>query len=308
MRKVITIQIEERWQGISVQQYLKKELQITSAQIRTLKFQEDGIQKNGQKCRVTEALRPGDELKITLKEKHPDYGKVEASGRMPDILYEDEDVICIWKPAGRVTHPVAGHRRDTVAGDIVTYFDARKEKITVHSIGRLDKDTAGILIFAKNQIAASRLWEQREQGICRKEYLAWCEGIFPQEAQKQEQRISLPLEKSKAEAGRGRKMQVATSGKRAVTWYQVIKQTGTQALVRLHLETGRTHQIRVHMAYIGHPLVGDALYGAGTAHKDAARLCAWKVRFLQPFTKEEIVLSYPEEAGQFAWWETHSHE
>lgn len=289
MRKM-QVQVSAEWQNRTVEQYLKKELQLTAAQIRSLKFLPDGIQKNGAACRVTGRLRQGDVLDIPLLEKEADSRRVEASGVMPEILYEDSDVICVWKPAGRVTHPVSGHRTDNVAGDLVTYLESQGIQETVHSIGRLDKDTAGILVFARHRIAAAQLWQQREDGRFTKEYLAWCEGTFSEEAQQQEQMLSAPMEKAPEVAGQGQKMQVSPSGSPAVTYYQVLRQEETKSLVRLHLKTGRTHQIRVHMASIGHPLVGDSLYGHGIPHQDAAMLCAWKVHFFQPFTKEEIVL------------------
>lgn len=292
MTETIAVQIPENWQGKSIEQYLKKEMLLTAAQIRSLKFCEDGIRRNGKKCRVNQQLQTNDILEIQLREKRDGYGKVEASGVMPEILYEDRDVICVWKPAGRVTHPVAGHRKDTVAGDLVTYFASREEETMIHSIGRLDKDTAGILVFAKNRIAAARLWKQKEEGTFTKEYLAWCQGVFPEAARSREQRLDAPIGKAEAVPGQGQKMQVDKKGKRAVTRYLVLEQQPERALIRLRLENGRTHQIRVHMAYIGHPLEGDSLYGTGIPHRDAARLCAWKVRFLQPFTKKEILLEH----------------
>ena len=286
------MQIDTGWQDQTVEQYLKKELQLTAAQIRSLKFLSDGIRKNGMVCKVIDRLQKGDWLDIPLPEKKAEARKVEPSGVMPEILYSDRDVICVWKPSGRVTHPVAGHRADNVTGDLMTYLQSQGLQETVHSIGRLDKDTAGILVFARHRIAAARLWQQREDGRFIKEYLAWCEGVFPEEAQWQELELSAALGKVPEVPGQGQRMQVTPTGSLAVTCYQVICQEKERALVRLHLKTGRTHQIRVHMAYIGHPLVGDSLYGHGIPHQDAAMLCAWKVRFYQPFTKEEIVLEY----------------
>ncbi len=292
MSQAVSVQIKENWPGKTLEQYLKKELHLTPAQIRSLKFRENGIRRNGERCRVNQILHVGDVLEIQIQESCSDCGKVKASGVMPEILYEDADVICVWKPAGRVTHPVAGHSQDTVAGDLATYFTSLGEPTVIHSIGRLDKDTSGILVFARNRIAAARLWEQKEQGIFTKEYLAWCQGEFPQDALQEEQVIDVPIGKAERVSGQGQKMQVREDGKQAVTHYQVLSQQAGQALVRLWLETGRTHQIRVHMAYIGHPLMGDPLYGSGIPHQDAAMLCAWKVRFLQPFTGKEILLEH----------------
>ena len=292
MKKIMEYQIEEEWMGKPVNLYLKQELHLTAAQIRSLKFHEDGIWKNGERCRVNQMLQKGDQLRITLQEKETGVQKVKASGFMPEVLYEDKDVICVWKMSGRVTHPVAGHEKDTVAGDLVTYFAAKKEQVTVRSIGRLDKDTSGILVFAKNRVAAARLWEQRSQGIFQKEYLAWCRGVFPKEAMTKEQCISMPIGKNRSVCKEGQKMHLSADGKMAITRYQVLVQQEEQALVRFYLETGRTHQIRVHMAGLGHPLVGDSLYGSGIHHQDAAKLCAWKVEFLQPFTEQKVELEY----------------
>lgn len=292
MNETILAQITEQWQGKSVGEYLKKELHLTAAQVSSLKFQENGICRNGKKCRTNQILCQGDQLEIRLHKSQAEKGKVEASGRMPEILYEDRDVICVWKPSGRVTHPVAGHKKDTIAGDLVSYFSSKGEQTVIHSIGRLDKDTEGILVFAKNRIAAARLWQQREEGTFYKEYLAWCQGEFEEKEQKEEQTVCVSIGKAASVPGKGQTMQADASGKRAVTHYQVLRQEKELALVRFHLETGRTHQIRVHMAYIGHPLAGDSLYGNGVTHQDAAKLCAWKVRFLQPFTKKEIILEH----------------
>ena len=172
----------------------------------------------------------------------------------------------------------------------MTYLQSQGLQETVHSIGRLDKDTAGILVFARHRIAAARLWQQREDGWFIKEYLAWCEGVFPEEAQWQEQELSAALGKVPEVPGQGQRMQVTPTGSPAVTCYQVICQEKERALVRLHLKTGRTHQIRVHMAWTGHPLLGDPLYGNGIPGRTRADLTAWRAEFCQPMTGDRIVI------------------
>ena len=154
-----------------------------------------------------------------IREERSDCGKVKGSGVMPEIFYEDRDVVCVWKPEGRVTHPVAGHSQDTVAGDLVTYFTSKREETVIHCIGRLDKDTSGILVFARNRIAAAKLWEQKEQGVFIKEYLAWCQGEFPKDVLKEEQVIDVSIGKAENIPGQGQKMQVWEDGKQAVTHY-----------------------------------------------------------------------------------------
>ena len=204
---------------------------------------------------------------------------MEASGTVPEILYEDADVIAVWKPAGEVVHPSHGHYQDTLANRLQSYFQGRGEHVTIRSIGRLDADTAGILIFAKNQFAAQRLWRQRENGQFHKTYAAWCEGVFAKEAYREEQSICAPIG---AMAGELQKMCVTDSGRPAKTYYQVRIQRDTEAFLILRLDTGRTHQIRVHMAWTGHPLLGDPLYGNGIPGRTRADLTAWEGRVLSP--------------------------
>lgn len=249
-------------------------------------------------------------------------GRVVASGESIEVLFEDEDVIAVWKPAGMVVHPGHGHYSDSLANRLQGYLmrkeeeenpAARKEAETpffsIRSIGRLDRDTSGIVVFGKNAVAAQRLWEQRKKGIFRKEYLALCRGIFPEEAQRTPQTINAPIGKKEGELN---KMCVSERGKPAVTYYQVAKQWEDSALIRVTLETGRTHQIRVHMAHVGHPLAGDLLYDTQLetpcirqeidsvskkedGEKPASSsmlLCAWHTEFHQPFTGTPIQLSH----------------
>jgi 23S rRNA pseudouridine1911/1915/1917 synthase len=288
---------------MQVGQYLRWELHLTRAQIRTIKFRENGILVNGVWARVNRVLAAGDELKIALADKQEASRHLIPAGDLPDILYEDEDVICVDKPAGLVVHPSHGHYSDSLANSLRAFFLKRGTDVQVRSIGRLDRDTAGVVVFAKNRVAAARLWQQREQGIFQKEYLAWCEGEFSENEMQQEQTICAPIAH---EPGELMKMCVVheddvqngygctegSSGRvlYAVTHYQVLQQRPDCALVRLHLETGRTHQIRVHMADCGHPLLGDSLYGSGKEGETHAQLLAWKAEFVQPFTGERVTV------------------
>ena len=171
----------------------------------------------------------------------------------------------------------------------------------MRSIGRLDKDTSGIVVFAKNQIAAARLWKQKEEGTFWKEYLAVCEGrMFPGKPDGTEDgkwstwhTVDTPI---RAAAGEKMKMCAAEDGQRAVTHYQVLCTGKKRTFLRVRIETGRTHQIRVHMASIGHPVAGDVIYGRADAAQEgsaAENLClyAWKTRFCQPFTGEAIEIA-----------------
>lgn len=273
--------------GRSVENYLTKRLGFTKTQVSRLKFRNHGMRVNGMQVRSTYLLSEGEELVVCLEDSAAKNHEMEASGTIPDILYEDADVIAVWKPSGEVVHPAHGHYQDTLANRLQAYFQSRGETVTIRSIGRLDADTSGILIFAKNQFAAQRLWKQRETGQFQKIYAAWCEGTFAQEALLKEQSICEPIG---AIPGELQKMRVAKDGKPAKTYYQVQIQRDTEALLFLRLATGRTHQIRVHMAWLGHPLLGDPLYGNGVPGRTRANLTAWRAEFRQPMTGERIVV------------------
>lgn len=283
MEKLFTIQVSEQETGSCVENVLRK--QFTKAQIRSMKFRENGICVNGIRARVTQMLCAGDVLTLRLEDGAAASERL-VSVRYPlEILREDDDVLCVWKPAGMVVHPAHGHYRDTLVNYLHHYFREKGETVQMRGIGRLDADTSGVMVFAKNKVAAQRLWRQRREGIFQKEYLALCEGEFPREAYCREQKLEAAVAPAPGEKN---KMCVNMQGKTAVTYYRALKTNADgQTLVLLRLETGRTHQIRVHMAHLGHPLVGDPVYGNGTAQTHA-QLCAWKVRFAQPFTGEPI--------------------
>lgn len=185
---------------------------------------------------------------------------------------------------------------------MASYFRSKEEPTKVRSIGRLDKETSGILLFAKNQTAAARLQNQRAEGLSEKTYLAAVSGFMPVDEYGSFHRISIPLA---PDPDNRLKMVVSTDGtlpgsKHAETLYSVLKSTGPDAaapasLVMLRLKTGRTHQIRVHMASLGHPLLGDSLYCLSdmSNHFSRAALHAWKLKFQLPFPIDEIASDTP---------------
>ena len=211
-----------------------------------------------------------------------------------------------------MVHPSHGHYQDTLSNRLHGYFQKKGEQVTIRSIGRLDRDTSGILAFAKNQVAAARLWKQKEEGIFWKEYLAVCErradsplfqtirilnsrkAEFPEKQSEHWQTIDAPIGKMD---GSLMKMCVREDGLRAVTHYQVIRQNEKYVWLRVRIDTGRTHQIRVHMAWSGHPLAGDVLYNSRERSSEPQdlplQLCAWKAELQQPFTQEVIKLTAP---------------
>ena len=213
-----------------------------------------------------------------------------------EILYEDQDILAVNKPAGLVTHPSGSHYSDSLSNQVAAYFRSKDEPTKVRSIGRLDKETSGILLFARNQTAAARLQKQRENGISEKTYLAAVSGSMLEDTDGTFHAITTPLtpdpdNRLKIVISPGSSL---PGSKPAVTLYSVLKSTApgsriSASLVMLRLKTGRTHQIRVHMASLGHPLLGDSLYHLSDTTNlfSRAALHAWKLKFHPPFPAGE---------------------
>lgn len=288
MKRYLTMTADSRADGMSVEQVLRQIAGFSRRQISRAKFIPDGIMKNGMQCRVTERVVPGDCIQFCIEEIHETSGHLESLEQQLHILYEDEDILVVNKPQGIVTHPKGCHYADTLANQVVSYYRARGEKHMVRPVGRLDRETSGIVVFAKNSIAAARLQDQRAQGIFKKTYLAVVEGCLP--ADGIEYQIEEPI---KPDPEKRLKMITAPDGKRAVTHYKILQSGQNDSLAEVWLETGRTHQIRVHMAVLGHPLRGDLLYGTRKMGDSGAWLHAWKVSFCQPVTGAKIHLEAP---------------
>ena len=305
---------------------LKSEAGLTKRQISQAKFRPGGIQKNKKQCRVTETAQKGDVLRVCLETKETDSFLLEnwenkeqqawsssdqsssnqgSPWKKLEILYEDQDLLVVNKPAGMVTHPSGGHYADSLSNQIAAYFRSKGEETRIRSIGRLDKETSGVLLFARNQVAAARLQKQREEGQLQKTYLAIARGNI--DTGDNWYKISLPLAPDRENH---LKMTVSPDGKlpgskTAVTYLKVLASCDEYTVIKVRLETGRTHQIRVHMASIGHPLLGDSLYDMPipeeaeeekekkTKQFRRAALHAWKIRFIHPFTGEKMMFETP---------------
>lgn len=305
MNRYLTIHIPETASPAPVSHFLRTQAGLTKKQISQAKFRPGGVQKNGQQCRVTETAYPGDQITVCLETNNVDSAQLESAPApqfLPElaILYEDQDILAVNKPAGIVTHPSGSHYSDSLSNQVAAYFRSKGEPTKVRSIGRLDKETSGILLFARNQTAAARLQKQRENGISEKTYLAAVSGSMPEDTDGAFNRITTPL----APDPKNRlKMVISPDGslpgsKPAETLYSVLKSTApdsriSASLVMLRLKTGRTHQIRIHMAALGHPLLGDSLYHLSDTTNlfSRAALHAWKLKFQPPFPTGETTSS-----------------
>ncbi|MDE5991751.1 MAG: RluA family pseudouridine synthase [Oscillospiraceae bacterium] len=243
-----------------------------------LKRVPDGITRRGLQIRTTDIVHAGDV--ISLKTQNERLTEPNCELFAPTV-YEDGDLIVFDKPAGMPVHPSAGHRGDTLGN----YFASLYPDLTFRPINRLDKDTSGLCAIAKNPYAASVL-----NGRIDKLYYAVTEGIpIPRETDdplikwyaepSREYVIDAPIGRAEASVVRRK---VCGDGKRAVTRYTILKATETHCLVRVSLETGRTHQIRVHFSSVGHPLAGDDFYGGGLELFTRQALHCGEMRFTRP--------------------------
>lgn len=282
VEKRVCQKVEKVDEGIKLEYFLRKRMLLTKNEVSRAKFQELGICVNGVRRKVNAFLKAGDLVEVLLETGDKTSGGVVSVRGKISVLYEDSDVIVVDKPSGLMVHPTGNRKTDTLANRLAAYFREKDEDSVIRIFGRLDRDTSGVVLAVKNRAAATRLERQRQSGDLFKEYLAVVESR-PEPAQG---KIVVPLGVDPENRNR---MKIGLKGKQAVTCYETLETREKYSLIRLCLETGRTHQIRVHMAYIGCPLVGDSLYGKGAASgMRRTALHAQRIHFLQPFTGEEI--------------------
>ena len=276
--------------GITAGEIMREKMLLSSREVSRCKLFDDGVMccDNGiySPLRVIGQLRKGQELVVRLYEDNENAGDIVPVDGPIDIVYEDEDFIVLNKPGDMVIHPSYAHYMDSLSNYLAGYYKRTLQEHVVRTVGRLDRETSGLVIFAKNRHSAALLGNQKENMSRRKEYLAICEGFFD----KKDGTVDAPIRQKPDER---MIREVHPHGKEAIPHFHVEKQYDDYALVRLVLDTGRTHQIRVHMAYIGHPLVGDNFYGnkEKTYGLNRAALHAERISFIHPINIEEISLS-----------------
>ncbi len=245
---------------------------------------------NGKNVRSSYKVRVGDVINVTATEQIPD---IVAQDIPLDILYEDDDVLIVNKPKGMVVHPAPGHYTDTLVNAVI--FHCRDSLSGINGVmrpgivHRIDKDTTGSLVICKNDTAHEFIAKQLAEHSIKREYIALVTGVIDED----EGTVDRPIRRSASDR---RKMAVDEGGKRAVTHYEVLKRFDKFTLIKCRLETGRTHQIRVHMSYIKHPVAGDTLYGNGM--KTPVETCgqalhAQMIGFIHPRTNEYIEVFAP---------------
>ncbi len=270
-------------QGLTVEHLLKKHFDISSGLLCELKYS-GRIFINDKICRSVDKVKAGDRISADIAENCEDFGSITPFECDLDILYEDEFVLVVNKPGYMESHPCHSNYETTLANAVMYHWAQNGEYHKYHIVNRLDRGTSGICVIAKNRFSHSRLSAQMQNGSFEKYYNALVHGKIS----KTDGVIELPIGRAEESVI---KREVRSDGKFAKTIYKTIYADNKYSLVEIKLETGRTHQIRVHFAHIGNPLVGDWLYGNGDSEKELITrqaLHAGKVKFQHPLTNEKL--------------------
>lgn len=249
---------------------------------------EDGnILVNGKNAKVSYKIQENDKILVEIPE--PKQIELKAQNIPIEIVYEDSDIIVVNKPKGMVVHPANGNPDGTLVNAIMAIckdsLSGIGGEIRPGIVHRIDKDTSGLLIVAKNDNAHVKMSEQIKNHEVKKTYIALVRGIFKEN----EATIDIPIGRSTSDR---KKMAVNKNGKNAITHIKVLKRFDKYTLLQVNIETGRTHQIRVHLSHIGYPIVGDYTYSNGKNEFDVVGQClhAQKLEFKHPITQKDMCL------------------
>lgn len=277
--RTLTYTVPDEYSNRPLIHFLRGGLGFSTHMVSTLRHTENSVLADGKRCRMIDKIHAGETIEIHLPEKS---NAPELFDMPLDIIFEDSDILVINKPSGISVHPTHNHPNGTLSNAVAFYLLSKgHEPSAARAVGRLDKVTSGVMIFAKNLLAASAL-----NGKLQKTYYAVADGTL-EGSGTVDKPIYRPDEKKTMRA-------VGENGDRAVTHWQALKCGDSKTLLRVTTETGRTHQIRVHLSSIGHPLAGDDMYGAAKTdtYTRAALHCA-EVKITHPVTKELLTLSAP---------------
>ena len=285
MNRNIDYIIDEDSAGLRVEQFLRRK-RYSRQNLSEIKRMPKSILVNGVHYYMRQELSTGDHLQVRICETQ-NSEKIPPTKLPLDIIYEDEDLLVLNKPAGMPIHPSLNNYTNSMANALAYYFQSQGKPFIFRCCNRLDRDTSGLTIVSKHLVSGSILSDMTKYREVHREYLAIARGsVTPSEGT-----IQAPL---------GRKEGTIIErtvdwehGEDAVTHYKVVKEANGHSLVSLRLETGRTHQIRIHMKYLGYPLIGDYLYNPDMEYMTRQALHSHHMEFTHPITGEHMSFTAP---------------
>ena len=286
-----TFTVEDAYQGLRLDVYLTQVMEDIPSRTFVKKLIDEGqVTVNQKQTKVNYKTASGDAVSVDVDPAAWAPQDIKAQDIALDIVYEDDDIALINKPVGLSVHPAVGGRSGTLVNGLVHHFEQLSDvngPVRPGIVHRLDRETSGILIIAKTNTAHARLGRQFEKHTVKKRYVALVQGIV----QFDQGMVDVPL-KRHVKYHDQRQTANEGEGKEAVTLYEVLKRNAKSTLVALYPQTGRTHQLRVHMKHLGHPVLGDDKYGRKDTFPRLA-LHAESIGFIHPTTRQEVEFSCP---------------
>lgn len=280
--------VAEAESGLTLEQYLKDVLKVAARRRQKLFFSKT-VYLNGRSAHSKQLVKAGDTVGVR-EFLDTSYGVTPEQGAI-EVLYEDDAVVVLNKPAGLLVHPTGQTKTGTLANRLAYYFKAQGKTVTIRPLHRLDRDTSGCVLFAKTAKVQKLLEQELALGNIHRRY----EALVVSNGKRLEElcpegRIELPIGRDPFKPNQRR---VTEKGQAAVTCFKVMETLGDKLLLELELETGRTHQIRVHLGYLGFPVLGDRMYGTSSRLIKRQALHARYLKFKHPVTGEEVAVTAP---------------
>lgn len=280
----LSYQIDKDEHYDNVLHVLKEQFFLSDRLITKLK-KANKIYLNSLPTYTKKSVTMGDTVSVLI-DFEEDNSNIVASNIPLNIIYEDDYLLVLNKPANIAIHPSILHFDNSLSNGVKFYFDKLGLKKKIRIVNRLDRNTSGIVIFAKNEYIQECLIKQMKTNEFKKEYLAIAKGILESKSGT----LNFPIARKE---GSIIERTVTSDGDSAITHYDVVKEFNNLSLVHIVLETGRTHQIRVHFSHIGHPILGDTLYGSPSELINRQALHSYKLTFIHPVTKKVLSLEAP---------------
>ena len=285
MNRNIDYIIDEDSAGLRVEQFLRRK-RYSGQNLSEIKRMPKSILVNGVHYYMRQELSKGDHLQVRICETQ-NSEKIPPTKLPLDIIYEDEDLLVLNKPAGMPIHPSLNNYTNSIANALAYYFQSQGKPFIFRCCNRLDRDTSGLTIVSKHLVSGSILSDMTKYREVHREYLAIARGsVTPSEG-------TIPAPLGRKEGTIIERTVDWEHGEDAVTHYKVVKEANGHSLVSLRLETGRTHQIRIHMKYLGYPLIGDYLYNPDMEYMTRQALHSHHMEFTHPITGEHMSFTAP---------------